>query len=361
MCSSETGRTHCTGRLLPEPRRKPVPQRKKGEHVLRLVVAIVVLAAILCGPTYADNEPTFKFSGYAQIRYAGGERATPDQFVVRSVRPTFTGTLGTPLPISYAVQLEAAGKGGATVKLTDGFVNVSPAGWKLRAGQFKIPFGYDNPLATPKRLEPEPALVIDTLFPGLRDQGLFATFPVGATNEAKFIIGAVNGQGINSSDANDGKDLFVRLEGGKGKLHGGISAYTGKYGATDLDKNRFGADVQLTDDSLTILGEYVAGEGWHGPPPVQGYSTPGFKDKDFSGGYLSVYYQRSGSPHIVFARYDVFDPDTTAGGDYVKTTTVGYAHEIAGLNRVSLAYETRDDSASGSQGWIVGQLQIAWK
>lgn len=338
------------------------PKGKKGERILRLVIAIVVLAAVLCGPACADDQATFKFSGYAQFRYTGGERASVDQFTVRSIRPTFKGTLATPLPMSYAVQLEAAGSSGAKVKLTDGFVDLSPASWKLRLGQFKIPFGYDNPLATPIRLEPEPALVIDTLFPGLRDQGLFASFPVKGKANGRFIIGVVNGQGINTSDENDAKDFFLRLEGSKGGLRGGVSAYSGEYGTAKSDKNRFGVDFQWSTGQIQVLGEYVSGEGWHQPPGVQGYTAPAsFNTLDFSGGYLSLYYQPSGSPHIGFIRYDVFDPDRDAGGDIVKTTTIGYAYEFAGLNRASIAYEARDNAATGSEDLVVAQFQVAWK
>jgi len=338
------------------------PKGKKGECVLRLAIAIVVLAVVLCGQAYADNESSFKFSGYAQFRYTGGERASVDQFSVRSIRPTFTGTLATPLPMSYACQLEAAGSGSTTVKLTDAFVDIRPEGWKLRIGQFKIPFGYDNPLGTPKRLEPEPALVIDTLFPGLRDQGLCASFPVGADKTGLFTIGIVNGEGINRSDANSGKNIFLRLEGGKGNLHIGGSAYAGKQGAAKGDENRYGVDFQWSTGQIQVLGEYVSGEGWHQPPGVQGYTAPAsFNTLDFSGGYLSLYYQRSGSPHIGFIRYDTFDPDRDAGGNIVKTTTIGYAYEFAGLNRASIAYEARDNAATGSEDLVVAQFQVAWK
>ena len=331
-----------------------------------MVVLVVALLLAIAGSAYTatDSQPTFKFSGYAQLRYSGAEREVPDAFAVRSIRPTFSGELGTPLPASYMLQLEAAGSSGSHPKVTDAFMDLRPEGWKLRAGQFKIPFGYDNPLSTPKRLEPEPALVIDTLFPGLRDQGLSASFPLGPTSGAQLIVGIVNGQGINSADSNDHKDLFLRLESSKYKLHGGISAYSGKYFDStipgDVDKNRYGLDVQWTGNQVQILGEYVAGEGWHGPPGVQGYASAGFYDQEFSGGYLSVYYQRPGSPHIGYLRYDVFDPDRNAGGDIVKTTTIGYAREIKGLNRVSIAYESRDDAAGGTQNWIVAQLQTTW-
>jgi hypothetical protein len=324
------------------------------------------------------------------VKDDGKTPANLDQFEVRRARlkATYTGVKHS----EVVVQIDATGKG---VVLKDAYAAVTepwtPLGLTITAGQMNMPFGYEIALSSSSRETMERSQVFRALFPGERDRG------VKLSTNYKFLradLGLFNGNGTEdtstvttadtSKDANnDGvidesersskiistlnfggtdrdahKDFIGRIGVDFGYVSGGISAYVGKWGRIDtpltatgttttgattysggdqvtyLDKQRYGADIQLFRELFPGLGgtslraEYIMGHGV--------FDKDKQEDTDVRGWYLTLV-QTLGRHWAVAARVDQFDPNTASDQD-----------ETLQLEPVVLFYPTSAIKISGS-------------
>lgn len=167
-----------------------------------------------------DGNFTLSPIGRAQIDYRAFEDGNKrnldgsdltNRFFGRRVRIGLTGTFYK--YYDFYVEADfgagAAGRDGNVV-LTDGFLDIHY--WpelRLRAGQFKVPFLYEEIVISDNLLDFVERSVADNLFPG-RDFGamLHGSLNGGVVGYA---VGIFNGSGQNKAETNDSKDFAGRL------------------------------------------------------------------------------------------------------------------------------------------------------
>lgn len=219
-------------------------------------------------------------SGYLQTRYQNFDYAAEDvpakdafdTFLIKRARAKFTAK---PTDRSTAVLQLDMGQNSVSVK--DTYLqyalgcnsSAAPSFW---VGQFQWPFGYEVVYSSSRRETPEQALVFRRLFPGEYDQG--AKLMGAESARFKWNLGCFNGTGTQKnsfSDLNNAKDIVANAKWSLGAFDLGFSGYYGlgawkKFGdpltyETDVRKIRFGADLQVYLNNLTLKAEYVRGKG----------------------------------------------------------------------------------------------------
>ena len=247
-------------------------------------------------------------------------------FNVRRARLDFKGNITK--NVEFRVQGDLAG----TPKLVDGFVKVKlHKSFNIQAGQFKIPFTFENP-QSPLTLEGiEYAQVISKLscysdmsgvktYSGGRDVGvmIYGNFFSFEHNGKEipiltYKLGVFNGNGMNNKDANLLKDIAGSIEvcpGVKGLMLA-ASYYGGNYYLNDNAKNanrdRLTFGGKYENGRLTVRSEYITGKtDMANKDGIYTLSSDGFY---VAGGYwFDIAKDQRIRP---VARYDFFRQDVT--------------------------------------------------
>lgn len=232
---------------------------------------------------YLSLGKALQLSGYTQFRYqAFQENSKIDGADLRRVRLDLKGVI-TP-DWDYRLQVDFAG----TPKILDGYINYTLDDYlKITAGQLKIPFSSENQISDDKSESIERSQVVEALVARStdvignqngRDIGLQFSGSLFKNNGQYFLdyyAGVFNGQGINASDKNKQKDFSGRvvLHPIRGLDLGG-SYYNGfdNFGspAGNYARTRYGAELKLAIDYLSISSEYIYGsdnnvnrDGWY--------------------------------------------------------------------------------------------------
>jgi phosphate-selective porin OprO/OprP len=244
-------------------------------------------------PYIRSTDGNFKLSPVGRIQvdfrgYEDGARqlngsALTDTFLIRRARIGLAGTF-----YRYLDFFVEADFGQGQAVLTDAYLDIHywPE-FRLRGGQFKIPFSYEE-LFSDNNLDLVERSVADNLTPG-RDLGamLHGSLFGGAIGYAG---GIFNGSGQNKADTNNSKDLAARLVvlplrwaglSGWGTLHLGADLTWGEetqsnnatsqslQGKTDGqfiffpsiptrgDRLRYSGEVAYYTGPFTLYGEYI--------------------------------------------------------------------------------------------------------
>jgi len=298
-----------------------------------------------------------KFSGYIQGQYEMHQESvsgllpnnTPanlDRFSVRRARlkATYTGENA-----EYLLQIDAAGDAVVLKDAEATFVDTwTPFNFRLTAGQFKVPFGYEILQSSADREMPERATVIRTLFPGERDRGVRLT---GSYKQLKLMAAAVNGNFTQGDplygvrDQNRHADYYLRLIGDFDFLVVGVSGQWGQKLASSLspstltitDTNmdgiiqaneimrpaqttrmfnlwRVGADAQFYVDVPAVGGLALKGEVILSNDDVQDFrltlANPCLTKSGL--GYILTAVQNIGDHFGAVVRYDSWNPTTNS-------------------------------------------------
>ncbi len=104
-----------------------------------ITLAITSLAAALSAA--AENQYIPKIGGVIRARYEQSFEDGRSRFQVRNARVNLTGRIAN--PIEYYLQADLCDRG--SMKFLDGWVRFTPLdGFKIQAGQFRMPFGTDT-------------------------------------------------------------------------------------------------------------------------------------------------------------------------------------------------------------------------
>jgi hypothetical protein len=189
--------------------------------------------------------------------------------------------------------LNANGSQGAEdVQLRDAYADLfltENKEWRIRAGQSKVPYGFENMQSSQNRLALDRNDAINSAVPNERDIGLFLYYTPTKTRElfrrlvesglkgsgdfGMLGIGVYNGQGGNFSDANKSKHVIfhsmVPYEFSNGQVvQVGMDAYTGEFNVSTtpttpnppLAANSFQPAAPFLTNNGNYLDERVA---WH--------------------------------------------------------------------------------------------------
>ncbi|WP_304235050.1 porin [Jiulongibacter sediminis] len=206
---------------------------------------------------------------------------------------------------------------------------------RIRFGQSKIPYGFENMQSSSNRLALDRNDAINSAAKDERDLGAFYYYtPVeirkrlsfltrsglkGSGDYGMFGFGLYNGQGAGRIEQNDNLHVIARftypfLVGEMQIIEAGIQGYKGKYSVSlsEVNENRENlfADERVAA-SLTVYpqpfgfqGEYNIGKG-----PEYNALTNRTEEQSLTGGYAQLMYRYAGDKHtfIPFLKYQYYD------------------------------------------------------
>ena len=206
-----------------------------------------------------------KISGYVQGQYTNAEDLST--FRMRRVRVSLSGQI-TP-KIDYKIQPELL-----SFKLLDAYFDYKPfEQFKVKVGQFKVPFTIENPDYSPLRM-----MMID--YPMVIQRLVGTSEKIGSTTlktsdrgtgfnlhgalckgRIAYDFALLNGTDLNIVDNNKSKDVVGRLtlQLVEGWLLSG-SYYWGEYGEEYYTRKRWSVGSAYDKGAFVVRGEYVGGK-----------------------------------------------------------------------------------------------------
>ena len=259
------------------------------------------------GRKLTDYASAPKFGGYFIGKYAYSDQDGAKGgagFSQRLIRLYVDGTILT--DFKYRIQMQV---NNSTFHMKDYFVEWSH--WKelaVKVGQYKRAFLFENPY-NPWDVGAGDYSQISNCIAGIsdkdgnvgnggRDQGLQVQgdlFPAKSDGHRflHYQLQVMNGQGINTGDANGHKDFIGSLQVQPVKdLYLGLFGWTGDYvtaAGAEVDRNRWAASVKYEHNDWTVRAEYataIAGEKEQSGAADALYVTAGVPIKDWLKVYL---------------------------------------------------------------------------
>ncbi len=304
--------------------------------------------------------------GYAQIRYNGllstNDKVSCDQcdkswgttstaidaksnngFFIRRARLVFSGQVHPNVYIYIQPDVASSPASGVNhfVQLRDAYFDLSfdsEKEFRVRVGQSKVPFGFENLQSSQNRLTLDRNDALNSAVANERDLGAFFYWAPskirdrfamlvkdgykGSGDYGVFAFGAYNGQTANKSEANRNLHVVTRIsypfEVGGQIIEPGIQAYKGKWafgseissGVSISEKNyvtdeRIAASFVLYPKPFGIQAEYNIGKG-----PRYEKVTNSVKVSHLEGGYLTLNYKLDLPKHqylYPFAKFQYYN------------------------------------------------------
>jgi hypothetical protein len=332
-----------------------------------LLVVAVSLSWLILAQTVKDSskllavEPQKKWfekvqiRGYLQVRYNGLFQTNDDlsceqcdkswggdnDFFIRRMRLIFFGQL-SPRVYFYIQPDFASAPSSSSLhfgQLRDAYFDIGidrDNAFRLRIGQSKVPFGFENMQSSQNRLPLDRADAFNSAVTNERDLGVFFYWAPprirklfsslvndglkGSGDYGVVGFGLYNGQTANRPESNSNKHVVVRasypLQWKNQIIETGIQAYKGKFslittssGVGTIDDKlytdeRIGATLVLYPKPFGILAEYNIGRG----PEYDKWSNS-VVTSPLKGGYITASYKFDfkGQTLIPFSRYQYYD------------------------------------------------------
>jgi phosphate-selective porin len=283
---------------------------------------------------------TFSIRGYVQVRYNRLLETNPKLkceqcdrsigegggFIIRRGRIILSGNIAN--NVYFYIQPDFGSATGTTqniFQIRDAYFDIGfdkKNEYRLRIGQSKVPFGFENMQSSQNRLPLDRNDALNSAVSNERDLGaffywapkakrdMFASFIKdnlkGSGDYGVFGIGVYNGQTANRAEQNNGLHTVVRISYpfkiGNQIIEPGLQAYTGKYVLpTDLrntgvksannfefDDKRVATSFILYPKPFGIQAEYNWGKGPKYNPVKDSIET-----KNLKGGYVTLSYKKT--------------------------------------------------------------------
>lgn len=299
---------------------------------------------------------SFSIRGYSQVRYnrlletnsklknEQGDRSWGENggFFIRRMRIIFSGQVNE--RVYFYVQPDFASSASSTGlhfgQLRDAYFDVgidSKNEYRVRIGQSKVPFGFENMQSSQNRLPLDRHDALNSAVANERDLGVFFYWAPSAVRKlysslvndglkgsgdyGVFGVGAYNGQTANKPEQNNDPHVVARLTYPfkiKNQIvEMGLQGYTGNYVVTSdqltagvkinanksyLDQ-RVAASFILYPKPFGIQAEYNIGKG-----PEYNKNTDSIEVRNLHGGYITASYKKDfGNQTIIpFTRYHYY-------------------------------------------------------
>ena len=249
----------------------------------------VLLAALMMGATLgakAQSEwfQNVKFSGYGMVQYQASDQDEKESnsFNLRLVRMALEGRAHT--DFYWKVQMQINGntydpdKSSTDIRLVDLFGEWQKYEFfKVKAGQFKRPFTFENPMHPITQGFMSYSQNVSKLAGfsdrcggnasngrdiGVQIQGDFLKNAEGR-NLLHYQVGAFNGEGINQKDKDNRKDIIggmwvMPIKG----MRIGAFGWTGSRAGVG-EKNRYALSGEYTQNDWTFRSESIHSQGWN--------------------------------------------------------------------------------------------------
>jgi hypothetical protein len=288
--------------------------------------------------------------GYIQMRYnqeIGGDaedlQAPGDRFIgadqsmgIRRARLVLSGDINDHVSLYFQPDFASTPTGSSTsnfAQLRDAYADIyfdDKREYRLRVGQSKMPYGWENLQSSQNRLSPDRA---DALNSGLRDErdmgAVFYYTPQtarkrfadltklglkGSGDYGVLGLGVYNGQGANRADRNDSLHVVAhatypfKLANGQ-YVEAGVDAYSGRFVSSTSSINLGGPTfTPQLEDAEGVRDQRVAAHFIWYPQPfgVQAEWTVGkgpqldveqqrIRSSTLKGGYIQTMYKMDGS------------------------------------------------------------------
>lgn len=281
---------------------------------MKKIASLALAALALTSASAQENTPKpsvlsdIKFSGYvmSQYQYSDQDSKESNSFNIRMVRMALEGRLMK--DFYWKVQLQANGNTsdlGSSPRMVDAFAEWQKyEAFKIKAGQFKRPFTFENPMHPITQGFMGYSQNVSKLAGfsdrtgehasngrdiGVQIQGDFLKNAAGR-NLLHYQVGVFNGQGTNHKDVDQRKDVIggIWVAPIKGLRIGafgwtGSSARKGTWDVTDanhnvvknedgsvkthsgvrsLSKNRYAFSAEYAANDWTVRSEYIHSQGY---------------------------------------------------------------------------------------------------
>lgn len=293
--------------------------------------------------------------GYAQVRYNGLLQTNEDLgceqcdkswggdngFFIRRMRVIIYGQI-SPRVYFYVQPDFASAPSSSTMnfaQLRDAYFDLGldkDNEFRLRIGQSKVPYGFENMQSSQNRLPLDRADAMNSAVSNERDLGVFFYYAPakirkrysslvndglkGSGDYGVFGLGIYNGQTANRPELNSNRHIVTRLsypfEWKKQIFEPGIQAYKGEYTLSSLSSGvksndtktyldeRVGGTFVLYPKPFGILAEYNVGTG-----PEFDKLADSITNQRLHGGFITASYKIDfkGQTLIPFVRYQKYD------------------------------------------------------
>lgn len=281
---------------------------------MKKIASLALAALALTSASAQENTPKLsvlsdiKFSGYvmSQYQYTGQDSKESNSFNIRMVRMALEGRLMK--DFYWKVQLQVNGNTsdlGSSPRMVDAFAEWQKyEAFKIKAGQFKRPFTFENPMHPITQGFMGYSQNVSKLAGfsdrtgehasngrdiGVQIQGDLIKNAAGR-NLIHYQVGVFNGQGTNHKDVDQRKDVIggIWVSPVKGLRIGafgwtGSSARKGTWDVTDanhnvvknedgsvktqkgvrsLSKNRYAFSAEYAANDWTVRSEYIHSQGY---------------------------------------------------------------------------------------------------
>lgn len=282
-----------------------------------------------------------------------------NQFFLRRARLYLGGKVTDKIGYKFSVDPTAA------TLLKDGYVTLDYIPYaRVTAGQFKVPFGFEGPLALAVLPVANRSMITNLVqFPTMRDRGVMLSGKYNFRGGddplmASYDVAAVNGNGDNKADDNDAKDVSVRVRFNPMLpcITLGGSYYAGtSFSGGDRHKERWGAEFEWRPKyvkGLKLMGEYVWGTQYYSTYVSKNMNDttsplPLGRHAHSDGWYVLGAYRVSGLDGSLkllnglepAVRYEFMDEDSYVSDNERTKTTLGLNYYLAKDTRLMLNYE----------------------
>ena len=370
-------------------------------------------------PTTEKWYEKLSIRGYTQMRYNDITSGDPKLnspydssigsnkgFILRRARLVLSGDLNDWVSLYFQTDFAStAGTGNNNFgQLRDLYADIflmpsieSRKELRIRAGQSKVPYGFEVLQSSQQRLSLDRTDAINTGAPNERDIGFFLYY---TPNETRKVfrslidkglkgtgdygvlgIGVYNGQGMNVSEANGNKHVVAHatypFELPYGQIvQAGVDAYTGKINVTtapgtgvtvpagniDIDDQRIGAHFVLFPQPFGFQTEWNWGRG----PQLNAAGTA-VQERSLQGGYVQAMYKWENlMPYVRWQQYYGGRKNViNSPFNVVRETEVGLEYQFNKALELTVAYAWmhRTDNSAAPYVFREGEVlrfQLQW-
>ncbi len=265
--------------------------------------------------------------------------------------------------------------------------------WRIRAGQSKVPYGFENEQSSQNRLALDRNDALNSAVSNERDLGFFLYYTPsdirtrfrhlvesglkGSVDYGMFGLGVYNGQTANQSERNDNKHFIVKFayphEFPNGQiLEAGASAYTGRFfvsrsavvpegggaaqtpdGPDNIRDKRFGAYFVLYPQPFGLQAEYTVGEG-----PQLNEARTRIDKRSLEGGYVQAMYNYRCEKYCLmvlpFVRWQYYNggrkSEANSPDQKVRELELGIEYQFSQALELVTSYSFTERTSSNSSG-----------
>jgi hypothetical protein len=325
-----------------------------------LILAVILTSLNQIVNAQSDTNPpkwydTFSLRGYIQVRY-NAFQSNPDlgcdqcdkswngssSFFIRRARLVFSGQIGKQVYFYFQPDFAASSAGGLNFgQVKDAYFDFGfdPENeYRIRVGQTKIPYGFENMQSSSVRLPLDRSDGINSAFTNERDLGAFFYWAPkekramlkqlvdaglkGSGDYGIFALGVFNGQTSNQLDQNNALHTVARvtwpMKIGNQIIEPSIQGYTGQF---VIPKGQISANVKTAADRsyldqrvaatfvlypkpFGIQAEFNVGKG-----PEFNKQTDSIEVQNLKGGYVMMSYLLRKDKQVImpFVRAQYYD------------------------------------------------------